>query len=44
MINKFNNAKLIFLKTSAVICFNTTCRINQLTSEYIKIAKKGNLA
>jgi len=28
MINKFINAKLIFLKTSASIWFNTTCRIN----------------
>jgi hypothetical protein len=40
MINKFNNVKLIFLKTSAAIWFNTTCRINHLTPDYVKIAKR----
>jgi len=42
IIKIFKNAKQKLFKTNAAIWINKTCRINKLTSQYIRIKIKGN--
>jgi len=41
MFNIFNNARLKFLKNIASIWFNTACRVNQLTPNFVKVCKNS---
>jgi len=42
LIFKYKKIKIKLYKTNAAIWFNKTCRIKQLTPNYIKIRIKGN--